>query len=407
MTKAKKRSPKKRRIRWLSLVVGSLVVALFVAAIVPKRLPVDMISAERGDLLVTVDEDGQTRVTDRYVIAAPLDGQLGRIDLRAGDAVSETAVVARIVPLNPPLLDARRKAESQARLEAARAAKRQAVAAISRAEAAMQLASLEAERQAALGPSGATSVQAIEQAEFDLRGKREALTSARFAARVAEHEARVAEAALGRLGPKGVKTDEQMDVLAPVAGQVLKVFRQSEGVVRAGTELLEIGDPTALEIVVDVLTSDAVGIRRGAEAIVDRWGGAKPLKAHVRRVEPSAFTRVSALGVDEQRVNVIIDLDDPPEVWAELGDGYRVEARIVVGEAKDVIKVDDSAVFRHGSGWAVYRVDGGKAVLTPIEIGARNGLEVEVVKGLDADAVVIMHPSDQVEDGRRVRPRRG
>jgi HlyD family secretion protein len=217
----------------------------------------------------------------------------------------------------------------------------------------------------------------------------------------------VAEAALGRLGPQGVKTDEQMDVLAPVEGQVLKVFRQSEGVVRAGTPLLEVGDPKALEIVVDVLTSDAVGIRRGAEAVVDRWGGPKPLKAHVRRVEPSAFTKISALGVDEQRVNVIIDLDDSPEVWAELGDGYRVEARIVVGEAKDVIKVDDSAVFRHGGGWAVYRVDGGKAVLTPIEIGARNGLEVEVVEGLDAGATVIAHPSDQVEDGRRVRPRRG
>jgi HlyD family secretion protein len=407
MTEAKKRTRRKRRIRWLSLVVGGIVVALFIAAIVPKRLPVDMVSAGRGDLLVTVDEDGRTRVTDRYVIAAPLDGQLGRISLRAGDVVSEAAVVARIVPLNPPLLDARRKAEAEARLQAARAAKRQAVAAISRAEVAMQLASLESERQAALGPSGATSIQAIEQAEFDLRGKREALTSARFAARVAEHEARVAEAALGRLGPNGVKTDEQMDVLAPVEGQVLKVFRESEGVVRAGTPLLEVGDPRALEIVVDVLTSDAVGIRRGAEAIIDRWGGEKPLAAHVRRVEPSAFTKVSALGVDEQRVNVIIDLDDPHEVWAELGDGYRVEARIVVGEAKDVIKVDDSAVFRHAGGWAVYRVDGGKAVLTPIEIGARNGLEVEVVEGLDADAKVIMHPSDQVEDGRRVRPRRG
>lgn len=407
MKDAKKQSTKKRRIRWFSITVVVVVVGLFVAAIIPKRLPVDMVSAERGDLLVTVDEDGQTRVKDRYVVAAPLDGQLGRIDLRAGDTVAEGAVVARMVPLNPPLLDTRTKAEAQARLEAARAAKRQAVASISRAEVAMQLASLEAERHAALGPSGATSIQAIEQSEFDLRGKREALTSARFAARVAEHEARVAEAALGRLGPQGVKSDEQMEVLAPVAGKVLKVFRQSEGVVRAGTQLLEVGDPKALEIVVDVLTSDAVGIQRGAETIVDRWGGDKPLRAQVRRVEPSAFTRVSALGVDEQRVNVIIDLDDPPEVWAELGDGYRVEARIVVGESKDIIKVDDSAVFRHEGGWAVYRVDRGRAVLTPIRIGARNGLEVEVVEGLDAGSVVIVHPSDQVEDGRRVRSRRG
>ena len=168
---------------------------------------------------------------------------------------------------------------------------------------------------------------------------------------------------------------------------------------------MEIGDPQALEIVVDVLTSDAVGIRRGAEVMIDRWGGPRPLKAHVRTVEPSAFTRVSALGVDEQRVNVIIDLDEPPEVWAELGDGYRVEARIVVNEARGVVKVHDSAVFRHGDGWAVYRVDDGKAVLTPIEIGARNGLEVEVSSGLAPDMVVIAHPGEQVEDGRSVRSR--
>ena len=209
----------------------------------------------------------------------------------------------------------------------------------------------------------------------------------------------MAEAALGRLGPEGVKGDEQMDVEAPVAGEVLNVFRQSEGVVRSGQPLVEIGDPKALEIVVDVLTSDAVGIRRGAEVIIDRWGGDRPLNAHVRTVEPSAFTRVSALGVDEQRVNVIIDLDDPPEVGSELGDGYRVEARIVVQDVKDVVKVHDSAVFRHGEGWAVYRVYNGQAKLTPIEMGARNGLEVEVADGLDPGILVIAHPGEQVDFG--------
>jgi HlyD family secretion protein len=269
----------------------------------------------------------------------------------------------------------------------------------------MQLASLEAERQANLAPTGAVALQAVEQAEFDLRAKREEVASARFAARVAEHEARVAEAALGRLGAKGVKGDEQLEVRAPVGGEVLKVFRESEGVVRSGAALLEIGDPQALEIVVDVLTSDAVGIRRGADVSIERWGGERALKAHVRTVEPSAFTRVSALGVDEQRVNVIIDLDEPPEVWEALGDGYRVEARIVVHEARGVVKVHDSAVFRSGDGWAVYRVNDHKAVLTPIEVGARNGLEVEVAAGLEPDMLVIAHPGDQVEDGRSVRSR--
>lgn len=405
MNKANKQSTKRKRRRWLSVVMGGIVVAFFVVSVMPKPLPVDIITVERGDLLVTVDEDGQTRIKDRYLIDAPLDGHVGRIDLHAGDSVEEGMVVARIVPLSPPLLDARTKAEAEARLAAANAAKRQALASIARADAAAQFASLQAERHASLGSSGAISIEAIEQAEFDLRARREELTSARFAARVAEHEAHVAEAALGRLGAKGVHGDEQLEVQAPVAGEVLKVFRESEGVVRSGSTLLEIGDPSALEIVVDVLTGDAVGIKRGAHVTIDRWGGDRPLRGHVRTVEPSAFTRVSALGVDEQRVNVIIDLDDPQEVWAELGDGYRVEVHIVVHEAKDIVKVHDSAVFRHGEGWAVYRVDDKHAVLTPIEIGARNGLEVEVTAGLEAGMRVIAHPGDQVEDGRSVRPR--
>ncbi len=405
MNKAGKQKSTKKLGRWLSIAVGLVVVGLFVAALMPKPLPADIISVDRGDLTVTVNEDGQTRIKDRYVIDTPLDGHVARIELDAGDPVEENTVVARIVPLNPPLLDTRRKAEAEARLAAAKAAKRQALASIARAEASMQLASLEAERQANLGPSGATSAQAVEQSVYDLRAKREGVNSARFAARVAEYEAQVAEAALGRLGAGGQAGDDQFEVRAPVGGRVLNVFRQSEGVVRSGAELLEIGDPQALEIVVDVLTSDAVGIKRGADVIIDRWGGERPLRAHVRTVEPSAFTRVSALGVDEQRVNVIIDLDDPPENWTDLGDGYRVEAHIVVHDAKDVVKVNDSAVFRHGEGWAVYRVDEGKAALTPIKVGARNGLEVEAIEGIEPDMLVIAHPGDQVESGRSVRQR--
>lgn len=400
-----KQEQKARRRRWMSILVGLIVAGFFVVAVMPKRLPVDIITVEQGDLLVTVNDDGKTRVKDRYVIDAPLDGHVGRIDLRAGDPVEAGMVVARIVPLNPPLLDARTKAEAEARLAAANAAKRQSLAGIGRAEAALELAGLESERQHALGPSGATPAQAVEQAEFELRAKQEELTSARFAARVAESEARVAQAALGRLDAKGVKGDEQLDVRAPVEGRVLKVFRESEGVVHSAAHLLEVGDPRALEIVVDVLTSDAIAIVRGAPVIIERWGGDRPLRGHVRRVEPSAFTHLSALGVDEQRVNVIIDLDDPPEVWAALGDGYRVEARIVVRDAKNVIKVHDSAVFRHQDGWAVYRVDHSDALLTPIEVGSRNGLEVEVKAGLEPRMLVIAHPGDQVEDGRSVRQR--
>jgi HlyD family secretion protein len=245
-----------------------------------------------------------------------------------------------------------------------------------------------------------------ERAELQERTSREELASAEFGARVAEYDLQMAQAALGRLDKKpSAKEQEQLEVTSPVKGRVLKVIQESEGVVQPGAPLLEIGDPSALEVVVDVLTSDAVHVQPGASASIERWGGERPLKAHVRLVEPSAFTRVSALGVEEQRVNVVIDLDEPHATWAALGDGYRVDARIVFWQSDGVLCVPASAAFRRDEGWAVFKLDHDIAKLSTVELGHVNPDTVEVQRGLSAGAQVVMYPSDSVRDGVQVEAR--
>jgi HlyD family secretion protein len=278
------------------------------------------------------------------------------------------------------------------------------LASVRRAKTALEFAQRDAARQRELTKSGAASAIAVERAELEERTLHEALGSAEFGTRVAEHELAMAQAALGRLGKARPGEDEQMELTSPVKGRVLRVIHESEGAVQPGTPLLELGDPAALEIVSDVLTSDAVHVAQGANATIERWGGA-PLRGHVRLVEPSAFTAVSALGVEEQRVNVVIDLAAPQADWAALGDGYRVEVRIAVWEGQDVMSVPAGALFRSGREWAVYRVADGRAQLTTIEIGRRNADRVEVVKGLAAGDAVVVYPSDRIEHGVQVEAR--
>lgn len=390
--------------RGLLALAALLVVALIVVAWLPKPVEVDVTGVVQQPMRVTVDEDGRTRVKDRYVVSAPLDGRLARIDLHPGDQVKEGTLLARIVPATPPLLDERSQASAEAQVAAAAAAVKRSKAQIARAEASLEYAESEAKRTEKLGRAGVAAPSDVERARLEVRTARAELDSLRFAAQVAAHELRMAKAALGHLTGKD-DDDEHLEISAPVTGVVLKVMQESEGVVAGGTPLLELGDPGALEVVVDVLTRDGIRIRPGAQAEIDRWGG-DPLDAHVRLVEPAAFTRVSALGVEEQRVNVILDLDSPRAAWASLGDGYRVEAHIVVWQADDVVQVPTSAAFRHGDGWAVFVVDDGAARLTPITIAHRTGHTVEVVSGLDASQTVVLHPSDRVTDGVAVKPRR-
>ena len=402
----KKPSGKRTALRWLKRGIwtgfGLIVVATIVVAWLPKPVAVDSATVARGSLRITVDEDGRSRVKDRYVVSAPITGNLARIELTPGATVTTETIVARIMPLDPPLMDARSRAQAEGRVASATAARRQTEAAIARARAAVEYANRDAERQGSLAGRGLAAQQALERANLEARSRREELTSAEFGARIARYELEMAQAALGRLSNARGTDTEQLDLPAPVAGRILKLIQVSEGAVQVGTPLLEIGDPAALEIVVDVLTSDATQITPGAPVEIDRWGGSELLRGHVRLIEPSAFTRVSALGVEEQRVNVVIDLDEPHERWASLGDGYRVEAHIVIWQAEDVLHVPASAVFRHDGGWAVYVIRDGIAKLNTVEIGRRTGLSTQVTDGLAVGDHVIVHPSDRVVDGIEV-----
>jgi HlyD family secretion protein len=319
--------------------------------------------------------------------------------------VKQGDVLARIVPLAAPLLDARSRKTAEAQVKASAAALRQANAAIERARVALTFARTQANRERELVKHGGTTQAAVERAELEQRSREADVTSAEFAARVASYEHQMAEAALGRHDARpGAALDDQMVLPSPIGGRVLKVFQESEGVVQAGAPLVELGDPEALEVVVDVLTSDAVQIAPGAAVTLERWGGA-PLRASVRLVEPSAFTKLSSLGVEEQRVNAVIDLRDPYAQWSALGDGYRVEARIVAWRADEVLRVPSSAVFRHGEGWAVYVVEQGAARLTPVVLGRRSTLEAQVESGLAEGTPVVVHPGDRVRDGVRLAER--
>jgi len=382
--------------------LGVLAVAGVAAAMQPKPLEVEVAGARRGPLIVTVNEDGVTRVTDRFIVSAPLSGNLARIALHAGDSVKQGDVIARILPLKAPLLDARTRSESEARVSAAMAGLAQAKAQIDRARVARDFAVEESENARKLERTGTLSKAALDRALVDERSRQAELASSEFAARVAEGELTMARAALGRMsaGDAG----EQFEVTSPVSGRVLRVVQQSEGVVQAGANLLEVGDPAALEVAVDVLTSDAVHVLPGARVTLDEWGG-EPISATVRMIEPSAFTRLSALGVEEQRVNAVMDVVSPYEAWKTLGDGYRVAAHIEVYRNEDALMIPWSALFRSGSSWAVFTLEAGVARLRPLEIGRRNELDAEVQKGLEAGARVILHPSDRIVDGTLVAAR--
>lgn len=395
------RAPSRRRL-WKR---GALVLfALAVAALIgvglrPRPISVESALATRSRMRVTVDEDGVARIQDRYVVSAPLGGRLERLELNPGDQVLQGATLARVMPTAAPLLDERTRREAEARLAMTQAAQGQSKVQVERAADRYQFAKEDAQRKHELEKSGSVPHELVDSADLALRMAASELESLRFGQQVANHEADMARAALGRL--TGPKIKDQFAVLSPVDGKILRVIQKSEGVVAPGTPLLEIGDPNALEIAIDVLTSDAVRIKPSAIVMFERWGG-DTLEGRVRRVEPSAFTRISALGVEEQRVNVIVDLTSPRAAWAALGDGYRVEARIVVWEADDVLQVPGSAVFRHGDGWGVFRVVDSIIKLSPIEIGERTPHSVAIVRGLENSDRVVLHPSGQVRDGVEV-----
>jgi HlyD family secretion protein len=386
--------------RGLGVVAVGSGVVLTALALRPRAVGVDAAEVVVGPLIVNIEESGRTRVKDRYVVSAPTTGRLSRLWLEPGDVVTEGDTLAEISPSFSPLIDQRSRAEAEARLGAARSALGQARVRLARAVAAREQAERELERAHKLGSAGALSPREVEIAEFELRIQVEEVTSGEFTVKVAGEEVRLASAALDQRD--GNPERYHIDVLAPASGRVLRVLQESAGLVQAGTPLVEVGDPAALEVVVDLLTTDAVHVTPGTPAAIVGWGGDRELAARVTRVEPSGFTRPSALGVDEQRVNVILGFSDPRSEWASLGDGFHVEARLVLWRGDQVLQVPTLAVFRQGGGSAVFSIEDDRARLLPVAIGHRGDMQVEVVSGLSPGDSVIVHPGDRVKDGVRV-----
>jgi HlyD family secretion protein len=397
-------------MRWvkitLVLALVAAVVAAIVGALMPKPVPVETGTVEQGLLRVTIDEDGRTRVQDRHIITAPLSGNLARIELEPGTHVDEGTVLAHIEPIPPPLLDARARSELQARMQAAEATVRQAGATIARADTRASFSAKQAQRLRTLQEAGNASSEEAETAELEATSAARDRDSAKFSARVAKYELEMAKAALARSAGTGTaaQTNDVFEIRSPIVGTVLRILRESEGVITAATAIMEVADPHALEIVVDVLTSDAVEIEPGDAVIIERWGGEGTLAGHVELVEPSAFTKVSSLGVEEQRVNVIIQLDDPYEKWLALGDGYAVEAAIVVFEDAAAVQVPTSALLRNVDGWSVFVIEDGAAKSRPVEIGRRGARSVQILDGVAPGETLVVHPSDRVRDGTKVEP---
>jgi HlyD family secretion protein len=391
--------------------IGILATAVIVAAgiafgLMPRAVPVDLAEVTRAPLVVTVEEEGKTRVMERYQVTAPVAGYARRSGLKAGDAVAAGQVLAVIEPLRAVALDPRTRAQAQAQVSAAQAALAVAGQNAAAATAAAQLAQQERSRAESLRESKFISAQALDTARTAETRARAVQQAAAHSVRVARFEldtARAAVASTSSLQAGGAA--DVLQVRAPVAARVLKLLQESEGAVAAGQPLLEIGNPDSLEVEVEVLSTHAVKIAPGSKVILDRWGGEAAVAGTVRVVEPSGFTKISALGVEEQRVRVIVDFAAPREAWQALGDGYRVEARFVLWEADDVLQLPTSALFRHGEGWAAFTVDGGRARLTPVEAGQRAGLATQVLSGLAAGTRVISHPDDKIGEGTRVKPR--
>lgn len=389
-----------KRIAWAAAAVAA--VAAIAWALRPSPIAVDAGAAARGALTATVSGEGRTRVKDLFVVSAPVDGQLERIAAQPGDAVAAGATLARIQPIAPRPLDARTRAQASAAAAVAQAAVARAEAAEREAMVAVEHADSELARSRKLAESGAVPAAEAEHAGHESERRHRALDAARAAVR--EARAELARAAV-LVVPAGGPGDPAASVAAPVAGQILRVLRESAGPIAAGSPLLELGDPGRLEIAAELLSSDAASVRVGAAAAITGWGGPRPLAARVRRVDPAAFTKISALGLEEQRVRVVLDLSDPPPPG--LGHDYRVDVAITTWSGTDVLRVPSTALFRAGDRWAVFVIRDGAARVVPVDLGPTDGDWTAVERGLSAGDAVVAHPTDQIRDGVRVRVRGG
>lgn len=394
----------RRRIGMIALAVA--IVAAVAYGFTPRPTQVDTATVTRGPLRVTVEEEGMTRVIDRFIISAPVAGYAGRSEFDVGDAVRRDQMLLALEPLRSTVLDPRSRAEAEARLAAAQAALSGARENAVAAAADEDYAEADLQRRIKLFQAGDLSKEARDQANTRARRARATRRSADFAVEVAQYEVEAAQTAL-HYSAAGTQSNAQdpVAIRAPVDGRILRLHHESEGVVNAGQALVELGDPSALEVAVDVLSADAIRIGPGTRVIFAHWGGKPELEGVVRVVEPVGFTKISALGVEEQRVWVIADITSPRERWERMGDGYRVEAHFILWEGTDVLQVPTSALFRHEEGWAAFTVEDGAARLRPVVLGHRSGLTAEITSGLSAGDTVIAHPDTAISDGTPVQAR--
>lgn len=389
-------------------VVAVAVVIGLAAALWPRSTPVDIATVSTGTMRITVDDEGVTRINDVFIVSAPTTGFLRRIELEPGDSVlpGET-LVAEIEPSESTPLDPRTAAEAKASLRAAESAEALARADLEKARAELAFAEAEVQRYRELARDGTVSRRDLDAAERSFDTSRAALAVAHAQMQVRSFE--LAQAKAHVLSPDELRGERQrcdcLVVMAPVSGHVLQVHRESAGPVTVGEALLEIGNLERLEIVVDLLSIDAVQIRPGDAAFIENWGGEHPLEASVRRVEPFGFTKVSALGIEEQRVNVVLDLLSPRSEWQALGHGYQVDVSVVLWSADDVIKVPLTALFRSGSDWALFVRENGRAEKRLVTVGRRNNRDAEIVAGLTAGEQIVVYPGESIEAGMRIAAR--
>lgn len=391
--------------RFAAFVFVAAIVAALIYAFQPQPIVVDVDVVTRGPMMVTIDEEGETRLRERFVVSTPVAGRVLRIDLEPGDRVSAGQTpIATFRPVEPGFLDTRTRAETEARLQAAQAAIGRTRANRERLREQLNFSESRLARDRELFDQGLISRERFDAAQFEARAAREALNAAEFEVGDAEQAVMVAQASLVQITEDTAAdgSGNPITIRSPINGVVLRRMRESEAVVPAGEPLVELGDTGRIEIVSDLLSEDAVRVRPGHRVLIEQWGGGITLEGRVRLVEPSGFTKLSALGVEEQRVNVVVDFNDPAQTAEYLGDGYRVEIRVVTWETSDTLKVPTGSLFRTGDDWTVFVVSGGLAELRTIELGRRNALEAEVLTGLAESEIVIVYPGQEVSGGVEV-----
>ncbi len=396
----------RRSIFWLIILL--LIITGLIFAFRPQAIAVDFVKVKSGSLVVTVEEEGETRIKDVYVLSAPVTGRMLRIDAEVGDEVAAAeTLIAQIKPIDPEFLDVRSEEESRAAVKTAEASLKLAEAQLVEAESEFEFATSELDRAKKLIQKQVIPEREMDNAKREFKSKRAGVNTAKAALRARQFE--LAQARAHLVSPADLQTNDAdcqcITILSPITGKILQVLNESEGVISMGTPLVEIGDPLDLEIVVDFLSTDAVKIKPGQRVIIDEWGGSDNLQGIVRKIEPFGFTKTSALGIDEQRVNVIIDLNDNIEKWQRLGHGYQIEASVVLWENDESLKVPLTALFRDNEKWAVFIEQENYAKLQHVQVGQRNTLEAEITEGLSVGDQVILHPSNQIADGVRIKER--